>query len=403
LSTFAVPPCQVEPGSQPPLLMTSEPDSFAYRTFKYRIPAIIEETISLNQFSTDIRQALEELRLEVLDGRIRALREDAPDTSFWDAVSQPYIGRSWLDVPWYWAEAFLYRRILEATRYFQPGAWHGFDPYAAKKQTEWQSDAAPQLLAAALADLPVEPYARFEALLYYSLWGNRTDLSYNVAANVGRPAHPEEDRSNLLVDDTRRIWEHLSDRPPGRLAIITDNTGTELLMDLALVDFLLSEQVVEQVAMHLKPQPFFVSDAMPSDVEVGLEALTCGDALVSSLERHVRAHLNAGRLTLDTHWAYASSLFYCQLPEDLRGQLAAMDFVMLKGDVNYRRVLGDAHWSPTTPFEQATAYFPAPFANLRTLKGELIVGLAEGQAEQLYRQDAEWMFNGQRGVIQARF
>jgi hypothetical protein len=219
---------------------------------------------------------------------------------------------------------------------------------------------------------------------------------------VGRPAHPEEDRSNLLVDDTRRIWDHLSGRPRCRLAIITDNTGTELLMDLALADFLLTEQMVERVAMHLKPQPFFVSDAMPSDVRVGLEALKAGDARVASLEQRVRANLDAGRLTLDTHWVYASSLFYSQLPEDLHAQLAAMDFVVLKGDVNYRRVLGDARWPPTTPFEQATAYFPAAFANLRTLKGELIVGLAEGQAEQLYRQDAEWMFNGRRGVIQAR-
>jgi uncharacterized protein with ATP-grasp and redox domains len=402
LITFVVPPCQADPIDRPPLLMTSEPGSFAYGTFKYRIPAIVQETISLNEFPDGIRGALEALRLEVLDGKIRGLQEDTRDRTFWDAVSQPYVGRTWLDVPWYWAEAFFYRRVLEATRYFQPGAWHGYDPYTAKKQTEWQPHAAPRLLAAALAGLSVDPHTRFEALLHYSLWGNRTDLSYNVAAAVGRPAHPDEDRSNLLVDDTWRIWQHLSRQACRRLAIVADNTGTELLMDLALTDFLLSHELVEQVTLHLKPQPFFVSDAMSSDVEAGLQAIKAGEAIIASLERRVRAYLNVGRLTLDTHWVYASSLFYSQLPDDLRAQLAATDLVLLKGDVNYRRLLGDAHWPPTTPYEQATAYFPAPLASLRTLKGELIVGLAQGQAEALHQQDAEWMFNGRRGVIQAR-
>jgi len=43
---------------------------------------------------------------------------------------------------------------------------------------------------------------------------------------------------------------------------------------------------------------------------------------------------------------------------------------------------------------------PAPFAVLRTLKGELIVGLQPGQAEELEAQDPTWMINGERGVIQ---
>jgi len=76
--------------------------------------------------------------------------------------------------------------------------------------------------------------------------------------------------------------------------------------------------------------------------------------------------------------------------------------VIVKGDANYRRLLGDAHWPPTTPFAQATAYFPAALVALRTLKGEIIVGLREGEAERLTAEDPAWLVNGQRGVIQAR-
>jgi hypothetical protein len=382
--------------------MTSDPGSFAWHTFKYRIPAIVEEVITLNRFPGEINRNLEELKQEITDGRIRGLREVAPDTDFWEQVSRPYVGRSWLDVPWYWAEAFLYRRILEATRYFQPGEWYLFDPYSAKKQTEWQPNAAPALVAAALEHLPSEKFARFQALLYRSLWGNRVDLSYNVAGDLARASQLEEDRANLVIDDTPRIWEYLTRQPRHTLVFITDNAGTELLMDLALVDFLLNHRLVRQVVMHLKPQPFFVSDAMVADVRAGLEALRYGGEHAEALRVRLMDYLRTGRLVLTTHWFYASSLFYFEMPEDLKSQLAAADFVILKGDVNYRRILGDAHWPVNTPFERITSYFPAPFANLRTLKGELIVGISEDLAAQLSRLEPDWLTNGRRGLIQAR-
>ena len=42
---------------------------------------------------------------------------------------------------------------------------------------------------------------------------------------------------------------------------------------------------------------------------------------------------------------------------------------------------------------------PAPFVSLRTLKAELIVGMAEGQAEAIKAVDPDWLVNGERGVI----
>ena len=47
----------------------------------------------------------------------------------------------------------------------------------------------------------------------------------------------------------------------------------------------------------------------------------------------------------------------------------------MKGDLNYRRLVGDRLWPPTTPFADVTAYFPGPVAALRTLKSDVIVGL----------------------------
>jgi len=53
-------------------------------------------------------------------------------------------------------------------------------------------------------------------------------------------------------------------------------------------------------------------------------------------------------------------------------------------------------------------YIPCPFpgfrpsnlCTLRTVKADLICGLGEGVAEQLFAKDKEWMLTGEYGVIQ---
>ncbi len=389
--------------NRPPPILTSEPGSFARRTFEVRIPRIIEDTIAAEDFPAEIVQALRALRAEILDGTIQPLREEAPDKAFWDAHARGYVGRTWLDVPWYWAESFFYRRVLEATRYFQPGPWRRRDPYANVKAAELEPDAGPHALRVLLNELPSAAAERFSMLFHASLWGNRTDLSYNVARHAPGQLAVERERANLLVDDTAAVWHHLSTRAGGPVDLLCDNAGTELLFDLAFADLLLREGLAAPVTFHLKPQPFFVSDAMIEDVEAALEALAQSGvhSLQQLADRLQRARTEV-RLVLAEHPFSVTCLFYFEMPEDLRERLAKSNLVISKGDANYRRLLGDAHWPPTTPFVDAVEYFPAPLVALRTLKSELIVGLKPGEPERLRDQDPEWMVNGQRGVIPFR-
>jgi hypothetical protein len=88
------------------------------------------------------------------------------------------------------------------------------------------------------------------------------------------------------------------------------------------------------------------------------------------------------------------------MPPAVRAELEQADLFVLKGDVNYRRLLGDRHWPHATPLSVAAGDFPRPFLTVRTLKGELMVGLEVGQAEKLATDDPDWMINGQRGIIQ---
>ena len=74
-------------------------------------------------------------------------------------------------------------------------------------------------------------------------------------------------------------------------------------------------------------------------------------------------------------------------------------FTILKGDLNYRRLVGDRHWPASASFEQLTSYFPGAVAALRTVKSDVVVGLAEDAERTL---PASWRTSGSFAMIQVR-
>jgi hypothetical protein len=382
----------------PPVWSTADVGSFAQDTVKRRVPEILAGTRRrLGPVPAAVDAALDELDAELRGGRLRALREQTRDRAAWDAAVAPHLGRGWLQIPWYFAESYFYRRVLEATGFFG-GALAGRDPYASHKAEEWVPQEGPRRAAELLASAPAQPLPRLEALIHGSLWGNRADLSYNVARELGAFMGGSDD---LLVDDTAAVARHiLATRGP--VAIIADNAGTECLMDLALADHLLAVGV-PGVELHLKDHPFFVSDTTVPDIGDALASLAgSGRAETVALGQRLRAHLDGGRVRLGTHPFYTSSGFFPALPQDLHAQLAGFALVVVKGDANYRRLCSDARWAPETPFAGVVADFPAPLVALRTMKAEVVVGLPAGVAERLTGEDPRWMVNGKRGLVQAR-
>ena len=58
-------------------------------------------------------------------------------------------------------------------------------------------------------------------------------------------------------------------------------------------------------------------------------------------------------------------------------------------------------WPLTAPFGDALQGFrPAPLLALRTLKADVVAGLAAGQGQVLSAADPDWMVNGKWGMIQ---
>ncbi len=380
--------------------MTSERGSFARRTIVERKPQIIRQVIEDNDYPPDIVQALETFREDIASQPMRPLSEHAPDVASWNRELAAYRGKTWLEVPWYFAETYFYRRLLEAVRYFQPGPWEGRDPF--EKQKRQQEEVAVERLADVWVQMAdVEPEVAFEALLHSCLWGNRADLSnYTVSVQAQGGLTAREERRNILIDHTDEVRELLAGGLQ-RVDFINDNVGMELLFDLALADFLLVQGWVRAVVFHLKDRPFFVSDAMPKDVQATISLLRAApDVAVQELGTRLYDHLEAGRLIPKDDPFWTSSLMFRRLPPSLRADLARSNLVILKGDVNYRRLLDDRHWPHATCMEEIAAYFPTSFLVLRTLKGEIMVGLEAGQAEALAAEDSTWLINGKRGITQ---
>ena len=238
-----------------------------------------------------------------------------------------------------------------------------------------------------------------QLLLYYSLWGNRMDLSYRQVADEYREREVAQEREFLLIDDSLTLVEIL--KGVSNLEIVLDNSGSELVCDLLLVSSLLRQQSNLKVTLHVKKRPFYVSDALKSDVLQAIEVLIVHtNDRVAAEGRNMKQALKVKRLRLEEHFFWNGPLHFTDLPLEIKEHFSAADLVIFKGDANYRRLLSDRTWDPFCSMAEITDYFPVPLAVLRTMKSDVVVGLYKGQLESLEAEDPEWKINGRRGIIQ---
>jgi hypothetical protein len=371
----------------PPPLRGADIGTFAHDTVVRRLPAIGRRVLDENDLRADAARAVAALVAELPEGPVRPLRDPgAPDLGLWDGYVAPHAAQSWLEVPWFFAETYFYRRVLEATGYFQPGPGQRADPFARQKGLGLEQT---HLGDGGAAPLPAE-----EAILG-ALWGNQADLSLWPAGEGDSPGG-----AHLLADDRPAVLELLGrlEARGAPVAIVLDNAGTELAHDLALADALLAHGL--PVTLHAKPHPTFVSDAIRSDVQTTIAWLAGRPGAAAGLGERLRAALAEGRLALRDDWYWTSPLAGWELPGRLFAELVAAGLLISKGDANYRRWLGDRAWPRDTPLSAALAYAPAPLLLLRTCKSEVAAGLSPARMAEAAAQDPEWRTSGRWGLIQ---
>ncbi|WP_438452694.1 damage-control phosphatase ARMT1 family protein [Streptomyces asiaticus] len=383
-----------------PVIRSDEPGSFARSVLAERHPALIEKVRDAFPYGPGQHRALDALRDNAAEGTIAPLPPTAYDHDRWAVWGREHFGRSWFDVPFLWAESYFYRRLLEAVGYFADGPWRGVDPFRPFKQAELDTPGAEAELAA-LDDILGRPAGeQADALVHGSLWGNRADLGFRISSSAA-DTHGG-DTPPLVADDSEALWSLLPAGSPATLCVVADNAGRELLPDLVLIDHVLHHGRAERVVLQVKPYPYYVSDATTEDVVDCLRRLVRAEGAASATGGRLWAAMGDGRLTVRAHDFFRAPLPYEEMPGDLRSEFAAATLTVMKGDLNYRRLVGDRLWPPTTAFADRTGYFPGPVAALRTLKSDVVVGLDERTVAALDAHEDHWRTSGAHALIQVR-
>ena len=383
----------IVPRRRPPPapIRTDGSNAFASFTMMDRVPRMIATVIDSAHPAR--RGALSRLADEVTAGApLGALRLPAPDHATWARALHERAGETWLATDWYFAEAFVYRRILEACRWWETGD----DPFAAPKREELASEALWDSLGALLEGggaIGGDGGSAIEACLLASLWGNRIDLSYLSAASLGTRAAAED----LLADERPFARAHVHEGCD--VHVILDNAGSELAFDTALVASLLAAGA-GRVVLHLKAHPTFVSDAVPADVWALMEAMRARGGTFAGLAGAFQAAFDARRVVLAPDLFWCSPSMFDRLPPHIAGGLAGAAMVVSKGDANYRRLVNDARWPAATPFADASISVGAPLVALRTLKSDALAGVDAGVEDALDAREPGWRTSGRYGVIQ---
>ena len=293
-------------------------------------------------------------------------------------------------------------------------AGYQYDPFAKQKRAGLTSSVASA--EPMLAKIPTLPKTKegIKLASAFALWGNKMDLSLWPADAANHNVDVFTDilnsaSENLLHDDSSALGdlcETLQASGGGNIDIIVDNAGFELVTDLALAQYLVESGIAKCVTFQLKSHPTFVSDAREKDLLETVDHYANLDAAVYPNAKKAgkvwQEFLKDGKwkCTEDNFWVQPFPMW--DMTEPLRSDMKERcDLAFVKGDANYRRLLGDRMWDFTAPFGDVVgAYFPCPVCALRTLKAELGCGMDADQIERAKSLDDQWLVNGRFGVVQ---
>lgn len=278
---------------------------------------------------------------------------------------------------------------------------------------------------------------------------------------------------------------------PNRIDVVMDNVGVECISDLCFGLWFLTQSGVKAphqptVVYHTKPQPYYVSDVTPRDIDITMDILDAHAqqhpalaAVITPFTQRVKEAFSTGRFCVDADTVWTQPSEYRGLPprvinryfyqqrvrpvgsdgdasellskkptsgsEAFRANKCAIiprtSLVIFKGDLNYRRVIGDRHWNRTDSFtsllppsesstetaasiqrellldtnpdmhydapsfqDVVSAYWPThavPVCSIRTIKCENCVGVPGSRKVELDggAEGSAWRISGKYGVI----
>ncbi|POW20952.1 hypothetical protein PSHT_03024 [Puccinia striiformis] len=299
---------------------------------------------------------------------------------------------TWFTASWLLTECYLYQRLSGFfNRYEQ---WKNYDPFEHQKLSSFKSSWSAVSNLCAILDrftkqsTPTfnesQHKTQFNELLSACLWGNATDLSLlpNMTHQEIQDLQTSSSRKpeSVLRDDSDQVWKtrfdidrSQSQTRSGRIDFVLDNAGFEL-----------AYFELQSNSNRISPQvnPLHIAKRWKSYLESGTWKIIDD--------------------SLSTFWT--NPLPFWDIPtRDLKlmKELQMADLVIFKGDLNYRKLTGDAMWETDTSMEEAIGPLNGSFnlLSLRTCKADVCVGLSPGKEAWVHEIDRDWRINGKFGLI----
>lgn len=263
----------------------------------------------------------------------------------WEDMPQRVNGKRPREAAFFDFEYWLYYRILQSVRFAETRV----DPFRAIKHRDIDKHLS-------WADGALGTTKSFEDGLRLSLAANAHDLS-----QLSIPEPKSEIGADLLKLDPGEI---------NRLNIIADNFGQEFAGDLVLA--VLAAEHGMEVVVHVKQLPMFVSDTTSDDVTILLDRLRPDTPFGGRLLKTVRQ----GLVRFASNAIWSAPQFFNRLPAEELGTGHRV-LTVIKGDLNYRRALGDISVDIGTPLQKLALLPAAPMLSLRSIKSYCVAGVTE--------------------------
>ena len=352
--------------------------------------------------------------------------DGGPDQEFWNAL---FSKSNWTRPNSLVIKAYFYRRIAQSVEYFQSN----FDPFLKTKFGMLRSSLRYiEDLTARLPDIiDRDPDEALQICLQISLWGKSLELGAREKKSISSDDDFEESFSSkapskklplelilrkkelyVLEDDSVAILNRLDNikiekSVKGRndVSIILGEVGANLVADLFLGYILLLLKYCDTVTYHTKSYPLYVSECTTDDV-IGTIQYLCNPSVsdvwsVRHFGESLMMQIQSGKMKINDDLFWCQPTAFSDMPTSVRNKLSNSAMVFVKGDANYRRLLGDRMWALDHDAKEVLSYWtPIPVCALRTILSDIGCGISESNQYRATRVDSNWMKSGQWGMVQ---
>lgn len=155
-------------------------------------------------------------------------------------------------------------------------------------------------------------------------------------------------KDNIIIDDSYALIKSIQSLSFSSIVIIVlDNAGFELFTDLLLAHLIVKLSGCK-IIFESKCYPWFVSDTTPLDFHWTLDACEkLGNENLNKLVSIWRGWIEIGQWQINSNEFWTTPITYWSLPTRaplLYKILKDSDLVILKGDLNYRKMVHDGAW-----------------------------------------------------------